>query len=133
MKQDPDPRFEAELRRGVVQLVALQFLETPRYGYDLVRLLGAAGFSVEEGTLYPILRRFEKQGVLTATGARAVLRARAGDPPAARGTPCSGPMHQTSRGLPSRHAVIVPMGPTISGPRRPSRSAPAATFRACPP
>jgi PadR family transcriptional regulator PadR len=61
-----DPKFEAELRRGVVQLVALHFLETPRYGYDLVRLLGAAGFAIEEGTLYPILRRFEKQGVLTS-------------------------------------------------------------------
>jgi len=61
-----DPRFEAELRRGVVQLVALQYLESPRYGYDLVRLLGSAGFRIEEGTLYPILRRFEKQGILTS-------------------------------------------------------------------
>ena len=61
-----DPKFEAELRRGVVQMVALHFLQTPRYGYDLVRLLGAAGFPVEEGTLYPILRRFEKQGILTS-------------------------------------------------------------------
>jgi PadR family transcriptional regulator PadR len=61
-----DPRFEAELRRGVVQLVALHYLETPRYGYDLVRLLAASGFAIEEGTLYPILRRFEKSGVLTS-------------------------------------------------------------------
>jgi DNA-binding PadR family transcriptional regulator len=62
-----DPRrFEAELRRGVVQLVALHYLTTPRYGYDLVRLLADAGFRIEEGTLYPILRRFEKQGVLTS-------------------------------------------------------------------
>lgn len=62
-----NPRFEAELRRGVVQLVALQLLMVPRYGYDLVRMLSAAGFPVEEGTLYPILRRFEKQGLLTST------------------------------------------------------------------
>ena len=66
MASGVDPKFEAELRRGVVQLVALDYLQTPRYGYDLVRLLGAAGFAVEEGTLYPILRRFEKQGVLTS-------------------------------------------------------------------
>lgn len=66
MAEGVDPRFEAELRRGVVQLVALHFLDVPRYGYDLVRLLDAAGFSVEEGTLYPILRRFEKQGVLSS-------------------------------------------------------------------
>jgi len=61
-----DPRFEAELRRGLVQLAALAFLSVPRYGYDLVRLLAGAGLPVEEGTLYPILRRFEEQGVLTA-------------------------------------------------------------------
>ena len=62
-----DPRFEAELRRGVLQLVALRLLDQPRYGYDLVRLLGERAFPVEEGTLYPILRRFEKQGVLEST------------------------------------------------------------------
>jgi len=65
---DPrDPRTEAELRRGVLQLVALALLEEPRYGYELVRLLGQAGFQTEEGTLYPILRRFEEQGALEAT------------------------------------------------------------------
>jgi len=61
-----DPKFETELRRGLVQLVALRYLEEPRYGYDLVRLLGTVGFPIEEGTLYPILRRFEKQGVLSS-------------------------------------------------------------------
>ena len=61
-----NPKFEAELRRGLVQLVALHFLEEPRYGYDLVRLLSAKGFPIEEGTLYPILRRFEKQGILSS-------------------------------------------------------------------
>ncbi|MFM8980928.1 MAG: PadR family transcriptional regulator [Planctomycetia bacterium] len=63
----PDPHAEAELRRGVLQLVTLCLLEQPRYGYDLVRLLGGSGFEVEEGTLYPILRRLESQGVLVAT------------------------------------------------------------------
>ena len=62
-----DPRTEAELRRGVLQLVALALLEEPRYGYELVRLLGQAGFETEEGTLYPILRRFEEQGALEST------------------------------------------------------------------
>ncbi len=61
-----DARAEAELRRGVLQLVALALLERPRYGYELVRLLGEAGFSTEEGTLYPILRRFEEQGALSS-------------------------------------------------------------------
>lgn len=62
-----ETRMEAELRRGTVQLVTLTLLEVPRYGYDLVRLLAGAGFEVEEGTLYPILRRLEQQGVLEST------------------------------------------------------------------
>ena len=62
-----DPHVEAELRRGVLQLVALCLLEAPRYGYDLVRLLAQAGFEVEEGTLYPILRRLELQGTLASS------------------------------------------------------------------
>ena len=59
--------METELRRGAVQLVTLILLEKPRYGYDLVRQLAAAGFEVEEGTLYPILRRLEQQGLLSST------------------------------------------------------------------
>jgi DNA-binding PadR family transcriptional regulator len=62
-----DIRLETELRRGVLQLVALAYLDTPRYGYDLVRLLAKAGFDIEEGTLYPILRRLEEQGTLSST------------------------------------------------------------------
>lgn len=71
-----DPRSEAELRRGVLQLVALALLERPRYGYELVRLLGEAGFETEEGTLYPILRRFEEQGALSSTWDTSVARPR---------------------------------------------------------
>jgi PadR family transcriptional regulator PadR len=63
-----DVRAETELRRGVLQLVALALLEEPRYGYELVRLLGQAGFQTEEGTLYPILKRFEELGALESTG-----------------------------------------------------------------
>ena len=62
-----DPHVEAELRRGVLTLVTLRLLDEPRYGYDLVRLLSQAGFEVEEGTLYPILRRLEQQGTLVST------------------------------------------------------------------
>ena len=62
-----EERMVAELRRGTVQLVALRLLETPRYGYELVRQLTEAGFEIEEGTLYPILRRLEQQGILEAS------------------------------------------------------------------
>lgn len=71
-----DPRFEAELRRGVLQLVALFLLDQPRYGYDLVRSLAAAGFAIEEGTLYPILRRFEQQRWVTSSWSTAGARPR---------------------------------------------------------
>jgi PadR family transcriptional regulator PadR len=53
-----------ELRRGVVVLAVLSQMDTARYGYDLIRQLAEQGLDVEEGTLYPLLRRLEKQGLL---------------------------------------------------------------------
>ena len=56
----------AELRRGLVQIAALSLLQDRLYGYQLVRILAAAGLETEEGTLYPLLRRLESQGLLTS-------------------------------------------------------------------
>jgi len=56
--------LELELRRGTVVLAALSQLRTFRYGYELRQVLADHGLSVEEGTLYPLLRRLESQGVL---------------------------------------------------------------------
>lgn len=53
-----------ELRRGVVVLAALSQLDEPQYGYSLVSQLGEMGFPIEAGTLYPLFRRLEKQGLL---------------------------------------------------------------------
>lgn len=55
-----------ELRRGTVVVAALATLQRPGYGYALLESLDAAGFGVDAGTLYPLLRRLEKQGLLTA-------------------------------------------------------------------
>lgn len=55
-----------ELRRGTVVVAALATLRTPGYGYALLETLAAAGFGVDANTLYPLLRRLEKQGLLTA-------------------------------------------------------------------
>lgn len=55
-----------ELRRGTVVLAALHVLEEPAYGYWLLERLGGAGFVVDGNTLYPLLRRLEKQGLLTS-------------------------------------------------------------------
>src|SRR4029079_5039801 len=59
-------QLELELRRGVVVLAALSQLGTPRYGYELRQALAEKGMLIEEGTLYPLLRRLEAQGLLTS-------------------------------------------------------------------
>jgi PadR family transcriptional regulator PadR len=57
-------KLEQELRRGVVVLAVLSQLRTLRYGYELRQSLLDRGLPIEEGTLYPLLRRLEAQGVL---------------------------------------------------------------------
>jgi len=57
-------KVELELRRGVVVLATLSQLRAPRYGYELRQALAEKGMPIEEGTLYPLLRRLEGQGVL---------------------------------------------------------------------
>lgn len=53
-----------ELRRGTIVMCVLCQLSEPRYGYSLVQRLNDAGMPTEAGTLYPLLRRLEKQGLL---------------------------------------------------------------------
>ncbi len=53
-----------ELRRGTIILSVLSQLKAPQYGYSLVVLLGEKGIPVDAGTLYPLLRRLEKQNLL---------------------------------------------------------------------
>ena len=55
-----------ELRRGTVVLACLLILKKPNYGYALLELLDRRGFAVDANTLYPLLRRLEKQGLLTS-------------------------------------------------------------------
>jgi len=57
-------KIGAELRRGLVQIVALSLLRERLYGYQIVKILAASGLETEEGTLYPLLRRLESQGLL---------------------------------------------------------------------
>ena len=55
-----------ELRRGTIVLASLEILRRPGYGYRLLETLDDAGFGVDANTLYPLLRRLEKQGLLTS-------------------------------------------------------------------
>lgn len=57
-------RLMQELKRGTLTIGVLSQLYEPQYGYSLVTILNGKGISVEPGTLYPLLRRLEKQGLL---------------------------------------------------------------------
>jgi PadR family transcriptional regulator PadR len=59
-------KLRAELRRGVIVLAVLAQLREEHYGYSLRKTLADAGIAVEEGTLYPLIRRLEKQGLLAS-------------------------------------------------------------------
>lgn len=57
-------KLRLELRRGVLVLAVLSQMNSPQYGYSLIQSLAERGLDIEEGTLYPLLRRLEKQGLL---------------------------------------------------------------------
>jgi DNA-binding PadR family transcriptional regulator len=61
---DAENKLIAELRRGVLQIASLALMRHPAYGYQLLKDLAAHGFDTEEGTLYPVLRRLEQQGLV---------------------------------------------------------------------
>lgn len=55
-----------ELRRGCLTLAVLTQLRNERYGYTLRTALMDDGLEIDEGTLYPLLRRLESQGLLVS-------------------------------------------------------------------
>lgn len=56
--------LKQELRRGTLVLIVFSQLAEPQYGYSLVTILEEKGVPIDPGTLYPLLRRLEKQGLL---------------------------------------------------------------------
>jgi DNA-binding PadR family transcriptional regulator len=60
----PQEKLTLELRRGVLILAALSQLSEPQYGYSLIQRLAEQGLNIDQGTLYPLLRRLEDQGLL---------------------------------------------------------------------
>jgi PadR family transcriptional regulator, regulatory protein PadR len=56
-----------ELRRGTIILSVLSQLKVPQYGYSLIVLLEEKGIAIDAGTLYPLLRRLEKQELLESS------------------------------------------------------------------
>ena len=59
--------FSQELRRGALPLAVLCMLQENKYGYALIGELTAAGVEIDQGTLYPMLRRLESQGLLQSS------------------------------------------------------------------
>lgn len=55
-----------ELRRGCLIVAVLAQLRNEQYGYTLRKALADDGLAIDEGTLYPLLRRLETQGLLVS-------------------------------------------------------------------
>jgi PadR family transcriptional regulator PadR len=66
MDVDLFEKLRLELRRGSLVLAVLVHLKSEHYGYTLRKALAAHGLEIDEGTLYPLLRRLETQGLLTS-------------------------------------------------------------------
>lgn len=60
------PPLILELRRGTIVLSVLSQLKEAQYGYTLVKLMEERGVRIDTNTLYPLLRRLEKQDILVS-------------------------------------------------------------------
>lgn len=58
--------YITEMKRGSLVLAVLGSLKEPYYGYALLQEMQEKGIEIEANTLYPLLRRLEKQGLLTS-------------------------------------------------------------------
>jgi len=58
--------LRSELRRGSLIVAVLAELRQEQYGYTLRKSLEVYGISMDAGTLYPLLRRLESQGLLVS-------------------------------------------------------------------
>jgi len=66
MNHDLFENLRLELRRGCLIVAVLAQLRTEHYGYALRKALDDRGMTIEENTLYPLLRRLESQGLLVS-------------------------------------------------------------------
>lgn len=56
-----------EIRKGTLVLAVLSQLQSKHYGYSLVETMNDKGLRIDQNTLYPLLRRLDKYGILDAT------------------------------------------------------------------
>ncbi len=62
----PFDNLRLELRRGCLVIAVLAALRAEQYGYTLRKVMADRGMAIDEGTLYPLLRRLESQGLLVS-------------------------------------------------------------------
>ena len=58
--------LESEMNRGFLQVLVLITLEKRMYGYQMMKYLESHNYRLEENTLYPLLRRLEKYGLVAS-------------------------------------------------------------------
>lgn len=61
---EPLDNLVQELHRGSIVLAVLSQLKEEQYGYSIMKVLSEHGLEIDQGTLYPLLRRLETQGLL---------------------------------------------------------------------
>jgi PadR family transcriptional regulator PadR len=66
LSKDLFENLKLELRRGCLIVAVLAQLKQEHYGYTLRKALADQGLAIDEGTLYPLLRRLETQGLLVS-------------------------------------------------------------------
>lgn len=65
-KQVTISALRQELRRGTLVLAVLAVLRDERHGAEVREMLTAGGVAIDDGALYPMLRRLEDQGLLSS-------------------------------------------------------------------
>ena len=65
-----------EFRRGTIILAVLSALRREQHGYPLRKMLAGHGLEVDEGTLYPLLKRLEGKGILKGRWGKSAGRVR---------------------------------------------------------
>ena len=109
-----------ELRRGTAVLACLRLLKLPGYGYGLLEELSERGFETDANTLYPLLRRLEKQGHLTSEWNTDEARPRKFYRTSAAGRGSPPPSPPTSARSP-RRSTRFPRRTDMTAPRPPHR------------
>jgi DNA-binding PadR family transcriptional regulator len=66
MAEEHLEKLRQELRRGILVLAVLGSIKQAHYGYSLRKQLEEAGIDIDEGTLYPLVRRLADQGLLNS-------------------------------------------------------------------